>query len=336
MTSLLMALSGFAAAALAVGGIRKYALTRSILDFPNERSSHDVPTPSGGGMGIILTFVGLAGAFLALGGQLRVGTALALGAVLSLAIVGWVDDRTGVSVPARLLLHVAAGMALVPLAVAGMGSLAAVALIAAFWVFAAVSAINVINFMDGIDGLIGSQVLLFGVHLAVLSPGGTESRVWGLMLAATCAGFLLWNWPPARIFMGDAGSGALGLAAVAGGLLLVRPFEVSPFVAFLPLYPLFLDAATTLARRVLRGERIWQAHRSHLYQRLANGQWGHLRVTLLYAAAAAVGMFVAAVSETVMGPVLVALYVLGGLAAGVALERTAPPVSSVSRPPDIG
>lgn len=320
---LLMITTGFVAAAVAVGGVRRYALARSILDLPNPRSSHDAPTPRGGGLGMILPFVGLVALYLAVADHFEPEIVLALGAIIGVAMVGWMDDRSGVSVRARLLVHVAAGLALLPLVLSGSVPTAAETVIAAAWVFAAVSAVNVVNFMDGIDGLIGSQLLLFGIHLAVLGRIGSEALVWGVVLAATCAGFLVWNWPPARIFMGDAGSGALGLIAVAGGMLLVRDHGVSAVAAFLPLYPLFLDAATTLARRAFRGERIWEAHRSHLYQRLANGGWGHRRVTLLYAAGAAGGILVAAANASPFWRSLVVAYALGALTIGSGLNRRA-------------
>jgi len=330
MVPVLLTVSGFAAAALAVGAVRRYALARSILDLPTLRSSHDVPTPSGAGIGLILAFVGLTGAFLFVVG-ITTQVAMALAAILALAGIGWLDDRRGVSVGLRLLVHVAAGIALLPLAVTAGGSLAVNALIGMAWVLAAVSAINVVNFMDGIDGLIGSQLLLFGVHLVALSPSGTQPHAWGLLLAATCAGFLVWNWPPARVFMGDAGSGALGLAAVAGGLLLLRAEDVPVVAVFLPLYPLFLDAATTLLRRILRRERVWKAHRSHLYQRLANGGWGHLRVTILYGAATATGVVVAALHGSQLWPALPTVYVLACLAAGISLDRAVPTGGAVAR-----
>lgn len=335
MMVLLITIAGFAASALAVGWVRRYALARSILDLPNQRSSHDVPTPSGGGIGLIVPFVALVGVYLAMAGTFTPQVVPALSAILALAGIGWLDDRRGVSIGLRLLVHVAAGITVLPLAGTTGGPIAATALIGLLWVLGAVAAINVVNFMDGIDGLIGSQLLLFGLHLALLGSPASEPHAWGLILAATCGGFLVWNWPPARVFMGDAGSGALGLAAVVGGLILVRGHAVTPLMAFLPLYPLFLDATTTLARRLLRRERIWEAHRSHLYQRLANGGWGHRRVTLLYAAAATTGIVVAAVAALPLRPFLVAAYLLAVLAAGALLDFVFPspiPASRGARP----
>jgi Fuc2NAc and GlcNAc transferase len=328
ISDVLLFTGGFAVSAIAVGGIRRYALDRSILDLPNERSSHHVPTPSGGGLGLIVPFVAVMAGYLVLTGGWSSRQGLLLGGVLTLAWVGWIDDRTGLSIRLRLAIHVAAGCALLPLILSKSETAAGGVVAGIFWVLVVVSAINVVNFMDGIDGLIGSQLFLFGVHLALRGSPQSEPQVWGLVLAATCGGFLVWNWPPARVFMGDAGSGALGLVAVAGGLLLVRTHHISPLLAFLPLYPLFLDAATTLARRIMRRDRIWEAHRSHLYQRLANGGWGHLRVTLLYAAAAAMGIVVAALPTTPMTLLLVAGYLLAGLILGALLDRIALPVDS--------
>jgi Fuc2NAc and GlcNAc transferase len=162
-----------------------------------------------------------------------------------------------------------------------------------WWVFWGVSAVNVVNFMDGIDGLVGSQALIFGLHLAVLAGPTGGAGLFGSTLVGAAAGFLLWNWAPAKVFLGDAGSGGLGLAMVLGGALLMREREVGLIVAFLPLYPLFLDATITRLLRVLYGKGLMSAHRAHLYQRLANGGWGHARVTLLYAAAAASGVVIA-------------------------------------------
>jgi Fuc2NAc and GlcNAc transferase len=308
---------------LLVGAARRYALRHQILDHPGPRASHTQPTPRGGGLGLV------AAALLVLltlpGVRLSAPLLLALAGVVLTAAIGWLDDRRSLGVRARLLAHVIAGTALLPLALWPTAVPAWMGVLAGFWwAFWAVSAINVINFMDGIDGLIGSQALIFGAHLSLGGqPGGLAATI-GLCLAGASAGFLLWNWPPARIFLGDVGSGALGLLFVLGGLLLMREGRASIVTAFLPLYPIFLDASVTLLRRLRRGEPVAEAHRSHLYQRLANGSWGHARVTLLYAAVslAALPLVRLPLASRPLGE---AIYFLAVLGLGWALDRRASP-----------
>jgi Fuc2NAc and GlcNAc transferase len=324
----------FVALLLAWGGVglvRRYALARAILDHPNERSSHQAPTPRGGGLGMVVAFLLVASA---MPGWLGVVWPLLLG-VAAVAAVGWWDDRGHVPVRVRLSVHLVAAatllpMVLLPAPLPGWMGMAALL----WWVFWGVSAINVINFMDGIDGLVASQVALFGIHLTLGgagwvpgasggTPGGSLPGMatgWGLLLAAVTGGFLIWNRPPARIFMGDVGSGTLGLLSVAGGLLLMRELGVSLVPAFLPLAPLFLDATWTLLRRWRRGERIWEAHRSHLYQRLANGGWGHARVTLLYGGAAAAALPVTWLAPGLPRMAAITVYALAVVAGALLLE----------------
>jgi UDP-N-acetylmuramyl pentapeptide phosphotransferase/UDP-N-acetylglucosamine-1-phosphate transferase len=164
-------------------------------------------------------------------------------------------------------------------------------------------------------------MVVFGVHLAVHANGQTEAVIFAAGLVGAALGFLWWNWEPAKIFMGDSGSGALGLACVVGGLLVLR--NGGGLVAtFLPLYPIFLDATVTLIHRATRGERITEAHRSHLYQRLANGGLGHAPVTLLYAGAAAAAIPISLASPGSRIPVF-AGYGLLVAVAGVLFSRRA-------------
>jgi Fuc2NAc and GlcNAc transferase len=284
----------FLAAALLSGLVRRYALAAGILDRPTARSSHAGEVPRGGGLGVMAAIFLALGSAAALGHVPSVRLTLPLGGVLLVSAVGWLDDRDGLSVRARLAVHVAAGLSLLPLVLAptsmpewlGVGA-------GAWWLFWAVSSINVVNFMDGIDGLITSQAVIFGLHLMLLGGPSESSGLVGLVMAGACIGFLLWNWAPAKIFLGDVGSGALGFMMVLGGAFTMREGNTGFAAAFLPLYALFLDATATLALRVLRGEDVSQPHRSHLYQVLANGGWGHGRVSLLYGATALVGVAVA-------------------------------------------
>lgn len=250
---------------------------------------------------------------------------LGLTAIVLTAVVGWKDDHAGLSVWPRLAAHVAAGIMMLPLAVAAEPAFGwAVAFIAIWWVFWTVSAINVVNFMDGIDGIIGLQALVFALHLVLLGGDDALARPYGLALAGAAIGFLLWNWAPARIFMGDVGSGALGAAMVLGGLLLMRDGGVGLAAGFLPLYPIFLDAAVTLIRRALRGERLTVAHRTHLYQKLANGGWGHARVSALYGGVSLLGSALVVGLPGVRG-VIMAGYFVSVAVLGYVLERMTTP-----------
>jgi UDP-N-acetylmuramyl pentapeptide phosphotransferase/UDP-N-acetylglucosamine-1-phosphate transferase len=157
-----------------------------------------------------------------------------------------------------------------------------------FWTAAS---INIVNFMDGIDGMVACQGIVYGIFLYALLPPDIFGSRFGLLLAAACFGFLLWNWAPAKMFMGDVGSGPLGLFFVIGGALALAGARTA--LVFLPLFPLYLDALVTLIRRFHRHEKLTDAHRSHLYQRMANGGLGHALVTSAYAFAATAGALVA-------------------------------------------
>jgi UDP-N-acetylmuramyl pentapeptide phosphotransferase/UDP-N-acetylglucosamine-1-phosphate transferase len=264
---------------------------RGTIDLPNERSSHSAPTPRGGGVGLVLAF--LAAGLLSLGakGGPRVAfeapVVLAALAVVVTALVGWVDDHRGVAVRARLLVHGMAGCLILPLVAPLLPPVGVLAVLAAgWWALWVVSSINVVNFVDGIDGMIGLQALVFGVHCMLAGDAGGSAALFGALLAGASGGFLFWNWSPARIFLGDVGSGTLGVLFVIGGALLAREGRFGFVAAFLPLAPIFLDASVTLVARARRGVRLGEAHREHLYQRLANGGLGHPSVTVLYALAA--------------------------------------------------
>jgi UDP-N-acetylmuramyl pentapeptide phosphotransferase/UDP-N-acetylglucosamine-1-phosphate transferase len=301
--------------------VREHALRVGVLDYPNARSSHAMPTPRGAGAGLVpalLAAFAVAQGFAVLDWRLL----LALGGVAVTAIVGWLDDRHGLAVRPRLIAHLAAGITLLPLALSATPAPFTPILSALWWILWGVASINVVNFMDGIDGLVGAQVLVFGVHLFLLTPAGSSPSHLGISLAGVAVGFLWWNWAPARIFLGDGGSGALGLTMVLGGLLVLRENDAGLVRVFLPLYPLFLDATVTLLGRAGRRERLTEAHRSHLYQRLANGPLGHATVSSLYAAGALLGLGAARLNGP-SGIVAIGAYFLLIPAMGLVLERTA-------------
>ena len=272
----------------ATAGMRRIALRRQMLDIPNARSSHVRPTPRGGGVAIVI--VSLIGFSL---WALMAGTPDAhrlwwavVPPAAAVAGVGFRDDLRPVPVIPRLLTHLGAGCWLV----VGLGGLPALpvgqvavdlgwaghllAVVAVAWI------LNLYNFMDGIDGIAGSQAVFLALGSAALGGHAFPAYLPLLVLAGACAGFLMLNLPPARIFMGDAGSGFLGFTLAA--LLLARHGSApgSVWVGLILLGVFLVDATVTLARRLARGESPKQAHRSHAYQRLARRWGGHRPVTL--------------------------------------------------------
>jgi UDP-N-acetylmuramyl pentapeptide phosphotransferase/UDP-N-acetylglucosamine-1-phosphate transferase len=247
---------------------------REILDRPNERSSHRVATPRGGGIAVVGSIL-LAWAVLARTESVPSGVfGIVLGAVL-LAAVSWLDDLRGLSPVTRLLAQAAAvaiGVFVLP-GPQNAFHLAAIGLVWIWW-------INLFNFMDGIDGLAGSEAAAIGAGLLLFAGVGAGAdpalRTLAATLTGATIGFLVWNWSPARIFLGDVGSVPLGY--ILGFLLLdlaVRGYWKIALI--LPLYFL-ADATITLARRLLRGERVWQAHREHFYQQAVRRGLGHAAV----------------------------------------------------------
>jgi len=276
----LPALLAFLLAAL-LGWMLSGQLRRlGLLDQPNARSSHKRSTPRGGGLAFIaaalLVLPLVDGAGLATASLIQVGLGVLL-IPLPLALVGLLDDRLGMPVGLRLIVQLLTAAGLV--VVAGLPlPLALVALLPG------VAVINAINFMDGLDGLVASCLAIWMFLAAVLLQVPVL-----VPLAAALVGFLVWNWSPAKLFMGDVGSTYLG-AVMAGGLLIAA--EQSPLKVSLALLlaglPLLGDAFSCLFRRLLVGQRLWQAHRLHLYQRLHQAGWSHRRVGALYLVTTAV------------------------------------------------
>lgn len=268
-------LAALVASWLLTGFLRRYALARNLMDIPNARSSHQLATPRGGGMAIVLSFLFLLPA-LFWGGRIDWSLLLALtGAGGCVAAIGFLDDHGHMRARWRLLAHflgAAWGLyclgGLPPLEFFGetlylgwLGHiLAAVYLV---WL------VNLYNFMDGIDGIAGNEaitVCLGGAFLFMFAGPKYDSWMVPALLLAAVAGFLVWNFPPARIFMGDAGSGFLGMAL---GLISLYAAAGTPVLlwSWVILLGVFVvDATVTLLRRVVRGERFYEAHRTHAYQ----------------------------------------------------------------------
>ncbi|KHA72103.1 glycosyl transferase [Pseudomonas chlororaphis] len=272
-------------------GLRHYAISRRLMDIPNARSSHSVPTPRGGGVAIVLAFT------LALGELFYVGLIsssvfLAItGAGTVIAVIGFMDDHGHIDARWRLLGHfVAATWLLV-----WLGGLAPVLFLGGRYdlgwlghvlaVFYLVWLLNLYNFMDGIDGIASIEAICVCLGACLLYwVSGAADLVWApLSLVVAVAGFLFWNFPPARIFMGDAGSGFLGI--VLGGLSLQAAWMSADLLwAWLILLGVFIvDATFTLFRRLLRGDKVYEAHRSHAYQYASRRFSSHLKVTSVVA-----------------------------------------------------
>ncbi|MFL5482603.1 MAG: MraY family glycosyltransferase [Gemmatimonadaceae bacterium] len=283
----------FAISILGVGLMLRVSRRAGVLDIPNHRSSHSVPTPRGGGVALVAAVLwGLTTELVSRHVGIQLSDVALIVAIVALAAVGWLDDTRSMRVGVRLAVHIACGVA-ITLVVAARGPHAGVLefLWLAWWVFWTVASINIVNFMDGLDGMVSAQGVVYGVFVFSLASRGSTGSQFGIVLAAACFGFLLWNWSPAKMFMGDVGSGPLGMFFVIAGAFALGSAPAS--LLFLPLLPLFLDAFLTVLLRIRRREQLTQAHRSHLYQRLANGGWGHARVTSLYALAAAFGAVLA-------------------------------------------
>jgi UDP-N-acetylmuramyl pentapeptide phosphotransferase/UDP-N-acetylglucosamine-1-phosphate transferase len=246
----------------------------AVLDHPNERSLHAAPTPRGGGIAVIAAIL-LSWLALIAAGAVAPNLLIVLFGMALLAAISWVDDLRGLSPATRLLVQlVAVGLGMVALAGPVFQEWLLPAVVLWLWF------VNLFNFMDGIDGLAGSEAAAVAIGLVLFADFGAGSDPGLAALAATVAaaalGFLVWNWAPARIFLGDVGSVPLGY--LLGFLLLdVAARGFWKIALILPLYFL-ADATLTLLRRLARGERVWHAHREHFYQRAVQRGLGHAAV----------------------------------------------------------
>lgn len=264
---------------------------RRIMDVPNDRSSHDVPTPRGGGVGLVAVLC-VAWIVALLSGGVSASALpdpMLLAGFAGLACLSLVDDIRGLGPAVRLTGHALAVAVALPAVTAGgavfQGILPAWLDMTLTWMIWT-GFLNFYNFMDGIDGITGVETAGIGIGLALL---GTLASVdvalplAGCALAAAALGFLLWNWAPARLFMGDVGSVPLGF--LIGGLLIGLAASGHWVPALiLPAYYL-CDAGITIVRRTMRGEKIWQAHRQHFYQRANKRGRGHDAISIRIAAA---------------------------------------------------
>ncbi len=258
---------------------RRYALQRRLMDEPGERRSHTVATPRGGGISIVAAVCIAVLALIVRFPLQFVSLAAGLLGFLLVAGVGWIDDHRPLSPWLRLAVHAVAATVLASglwlgganTAVAGTAGLLCMVLV------------NVWNFMDGIDGIAATQAAIVALAFGFAAGNATAVLLALAMIAAIC-GFLPFNLPKARIFLGDVGSGALGYAlAWLAALAMTTLPERLWLLLLLPLSAFLLDAGLTLSSRIVRGERWWLPHVEHVYQRWARRTGSHSKVTVAYA-----------------------------------------------------
>jgi UDP-N-acetylmuramyl pentapeptide phosphotransferase/UDP-N-acetylglucosamine-1-phosphate transferase len=257
-------------------GARHYALRRNLMDQPGERRSHGVATPRGGGIAIVLTLLMAAAAGAVFWPEARWTLAVFSLGLMLVAGIGWWDDHRPLPALRRLAVHVIAAALVAALVWQASGNPWQALLALLF----TTSLINIWNFMDGINGIATTQAVLAGVAFAVVLPGPLALAGW--VLAAACLGFLPFNYPKGRIFMGDVGSGALGYAIASLLCLASVETDISWLLLLVPLTAFLVDAGFTLLSRMLSGQNWMEPHTQHLYQRAVKGGAGHTFVTGMY------------------------------------------------------
>lgn len=291
----------FAGIKLFLGWLHK----KQIFDIPNERSSHKTPTPVGGGIVIVIVTLAMFAAFLIYNsGQIPWGF---IAGALIISVISWLDDLYSVNVIIRFLCHsVAAVLVIVNFGVyesfyiplvgdAGFGLINYV-----IWFCWIVWLINAYNFMDGIDGIAGTQALTAaaGWFFVGYFFGDLEIQVFSLIIAFSSAAFLIFNWQPAKIFMGDVGSAFLGYTFAVLPLFFLTKTKNDtttflPFTGVLFVWLFVFDTIRTFLLRLMQGEPVWKAHRRHLYQQFVIKGLPHQKVTLLYGILSTVILFAA-------------------------------------------
>ena len=326
--ALVLSFAALVVSAVLTAAVRRYSLSHSLLDIPNARSLHEVPIPRGGGLSFVVVFLA-AMAGLCLAGIVPARLALSLGpGGFIVALAGWLDDRGHVPVRIRLAAQfVAAALAVaalngfesldlgwykVPLGMVG----SVLACVGIVWM------LNLYNFMDGIDGIAGLEAVTTALFAAGLLAwmGASGLALLCVALASAVAGFLVWNWPPAKVFMGDVGSGFLGYVFAVLAIASEKAGAV-PVLAWVLLLGVFVaDTTVTLFLRMRRGETIWQAHRSHFYQRAVQSGLSHKFVTAS-TGLINVALGVLAAASAIREEFLLGFLVGGGLLIGAVGQR---------------
>ncbi len=272
---------------LLTGAIRRLALRRQILDVPQSRSAHSVPTPVGGGLSIVLLLL-IVSTVAVYADYLSPQTYLALYGAYLVALVGLLDDLWELRISIRVSLQfLAAAWSLywlgdvAPINIGGW-QLQQPIILATLALFALVWLLNLYNFMDGTDGIAGTELVFVAAMAALLTIESADYEVTLIAstLAVAAAGFLAWNWAPAKIFMGDVGSGFSGFMLGLLALLSMASDAMSVWTWLVLLGVFITDATLTLVRRAVEGKRWYEGHSSHAYQHLARRYKSHAKVTI--------------------------------------------------------
>lgn len=279
----------FVASLLVTLSMCKVATKIGLLDVPNQRSSHQLPTPRGGGIGIVVT-TNIAVLMLSVLDVMERELAWAIaGGGTAIALIGFLDDRLSLSAPLRFAVHLASAAWAVywlgglPMAHLGIDSAAGEWLGRGLTILGIVWAVNLYNFMDGIDGLAGSQAVFLSAAGALslwIAGSSPELTVVLCLFGAACAGFLVLNWSPARIFMGDVGSGYIGYVLALFALAAAGAYSWTLPVWLILGSSFVVDATVTLLRRLLNRENVRLPHKKHAYQILARRYGSHRKATI--------------------------------------------------------
>jgi len=268
---------------LAIRHLIGYLISKDIVDRPNDRTLHQGAVPRGGGLIIVVGLLSVL-AWLAMTSNRQVLFGCLTGVILAWAALSWWDDKYDLSAGFRLLVQ----LSICIFTVAALGWVNRVYTLDLAWLGPILSVIgllwmaNLYNFMDGLDGLAASQTIVASISLAFwfFVYGDNQLALICVVVAASSYGFLLWNWSPAKIFMGDVGSISLGGFFGCVFIFGVTRYDIS-IISFFALFAVFIsDATVTILMRCLRREKIWQAHRQHFYQRLANAGYPHSKIAL--------------------------------------------------------
>ena len=277
-------IAAFSVFALSAAGTRTVIAVMKrnhILQNVNNRSLHSIPTPVGGGWAVLLSALLV---WMLAQGQIDEQTAVLIVSTASLLLLSWIDDIKPLPAFSRLgmqFVAVSGSLYLLPQDTHIISNYLPVILDRIISAICWLWFINLFNFMDGMDGLAGTETIVIGLGIILVGSFVDLSQadlLLALLLTAAMAGFLIWNWSPARIFLGDVGSIPIGF--LLGWLLIQLAINGALLAALiLPLYFLF-DASLTITRRLLKGEKIWEAHRQHLYQKAALSGLTHSQVVL--------------------------------------------------------